>query len=81
MEYFRRRKSFEPISWRGQTVHLQESALKGRNETTKVEAATLIRVSRVGGESHQLIKRTCIVVFLRDIDPLNIQSRRVTPLP
>lgn len=53
------------LAWTGRR-YLRGSALKGRNEATKVEAATLIRVR---GESHQLIKRTCIVVFLRDFRP------------
>ena len=38
---------------------------EGKNEATKVEAATLIRVSRVRGESHQLIKRVSSFFFTR----------------
>lgn len=67
LEHFRRSSEVvtDFLAWTG-CRYLRGSALKGRNEATKVEAATLIRVR---GESHQLIKRTCIVVFLRDFRP------------
>lgn len=53
---------------RGSALERKERGHEGRSNN--------VWAPRMRGENHQLIKRTCIVVFLRDIDSLNIQSPR-----